>query len=499
MSEEKTEEEREKERERERERMEAEQKEKDEKATEVVIALEDNLTDKNGEVTFLKGERISVIEKIDNRRWKGESGAGVGYFDPSKVRPATEEDIAISDSEPYLQLQEEFRRVEEQEAQEHTQNLHHALIVPSKCVTFDDNSPDNFHLINLDQLPEWPLLVFANPKSGGNRGAVLMKYFKRLLNPIQVFDITNGGPERGLTKFESCKKLRVLGCGGDGTIAWILSVLDKLNMSQTTSVAILPLGTGNDLARVLGWGPGYDGGNISQVLSQVEVAYLKLMDRWTIEFVESDGTITKKAMNNYFSIGASAKIAFDFNEKRNNNQKLFSSRVVNKAAYALDGFKDSITRSCKDLDKKLVVSVNGQDILLPGNEEIILLNIPSYGAGMDLWGQPKGNKHRQLEMNDKLFEVLTIEGAFHMGTIKMGIGKANRILQTNNLCIKNKENLELPIQIDGEAEMKTFKEIRVSHLNQVNMLEYKSPPTRFRNFILGLKTKQNEQKAEGAK
>jgi len=46
-------------------------------------------------------------------------------------------------------------------------------------------------------MPVWPLLIFANPKSGGNRGATLIQYFKRLLNPIQVYDITDGGPEKG--------------------------------------------------------------------------------------------------------------------------------------------------------------------------------------------------------------------------------------------------------------------------------------------------------------
>jgi len=75
------------------------------------------------------------------------------------------------------------------------------------------------------------------------------------------------------------KKFRVLACGGDGTAAWVLSVIDRLNIHTKCSLAILPLGTGNDLARVLGWGGGYDGGNISRVLSQVELAKVKMMDR----------------------------------------------------------------------------------------------------------------------------------------------------------------------------------------------------------------------------
>lgn len=42
-----------------------------------------------------------------------------------------------------------------------------------------------------------PLLVFVNPKSGGLKGRELLYGFRKLLNPHQVFDITNGGPLAG--------------------------------------------------------------------------------------------------------------------------------------------------------------------------------------------------------------------------------------------------------------------------------------------------------------
>ncbi len=37
-------------------------------------------------------------------------------------------------------------------------------------------------------------------------------------------------------------------------VGWILSALDQLQLNPSPAVAVLPLGTGNDLARTLNWG-----------------------------------------------------------------------------------------------------------------------------------------------------------------------------------------------------------------------------------------------------
>lgn len=44
-------------------------------------------------------------------------------------------------------------------------------------------------------------------------------------------------------------------CGGDGTVMWVISELSRHGIDhRRTPLAIVPLGTGNDFSRNLGWG-----------------------------------------------------------------------------------------------------------------------------------------------------------------------------------------------------------------------------------------------------
>lgn len=86
------------------------------------------------------------------------------------------------------------------------------------------------------------------------QGAKIIQSFLWYLNPRQVFDLSQGGPREALEMYRKVHNLRILACGGDGTVGWILSTLDQLRLKPPPPVAILPLGTGNDLARTLNWG-----------------------------------------------------------------------------------------------------------------------------------------------------------------------------------------------------------------------------------------------------
>ncbi|EDL92146.1 similar to diacylglycerol kinase, delta 130kDa isoform 1 (predicted), isoform CRA_e [Rattus norvegicus] len=77
-----------------------------------------------------------------------------------------------------------------------------------------------------------PLLVFVNSKSGDNQGVKFLRRFKQLLNPAQVFDLMNGGPHLGLRLFQKFDTFRILVCGGDGSVGWVLSEIDSLNLHK---------------------------------------------------------------------------------------------------------------------------------------------------------------------------------------------------------------------------------------------------------------------------
>lgn len=84
----------------------------------------------------------------------------------------------------------------------------------------------------------------------------MISVFRSVLNPIQIFELSSTGPNEALNLISKIRSTpcRVLVAGGDGTIGWILNEISRRNIQPIPEVCILPIGTGNDLSRVLGWG-----------------------------------------------------------------------------------------------------------------------------------------------------------------------------------------------------------------------------------------------------
>ncbi|KAL0974105.1 hypothetical protein UPYG_G00215430 [Umbra pygmaea] len=305
-----------------------------------------------------------------------------------------------------------------------------------------------------------PLLVFVNPKSGGLKGQELLYSFRKLLNPHQVFDLTNGGPLPGLHTFREVPHFRVLVCGGDGTVGWVLGILEAVRhklVCPEPPVAIVPLGTGNDLARVLRWGAGYSGEDPAQILVAIDEAEEIQMDRWTIlldaQEITEDGKENSfleppkiVQMNNYFGLGIDAELSLDFHHAREEEPGKFNSRFHNKGVYLKAGLQK--LSHTQNLHRNLKLQVDKQDVELPSIEGLIFLNIPSWGSGADLWGSEGDSRYGKPRIDDGMLEVVGVTGVVHMGQVQSGMRSGIRLAQGNYVRIKVTK--PIPVQVDGE-------------------------------------------------
>uniref|UniRef100_A0A8C3V4K1 Diacylglycerol kinase n=1 Tax=Catharus ustulatus TaxID=91951 RepID=A0A8C3V4K1_CATUS len=324
-----------------------------------------------------------------------------------------------------------------------------------------------------------PLLVFVNPKSGGNQGAKIIQSFMWYLNPRQVFDLSQGGPKEALELYRKVHNLRILACGGDGTVGWILSILDQLRINPSPPVAILPLGTGNDLARTLNWGGGYTDEPVSKILSHVEDGNIVQLDRWNLHVEPNPDTNPEEkdelpldVFNNYFSLGFDARVTLEFHESREANPEKFNSRFRNKMFYAGTAFSDFLTGSSKDLAKHVRLVCDETDLtskiqdLKP--QCLVFLNIPRYCAGTMPWGNP--GEHHDFEPqrhDDGCIEVIGFTMT-SLAALQVG-GHGERLCQCRQVVLTTSK--AIPMQVDGEPCKLAPSCIRISLRNQANMVQ----------------------------
>lgn len=94
-------------------------------------------------------------------------------------------------------------------------------------------------------------------------------------------------------------------------MAWVLDAIERENFESPPPVAILPLGTGNDLSRVLQWGGGLSSvegqGGLAALLHEIDHAAVTMLDRWNVCITEEIEDPTQqikqvKFMTNYLGM-----------------------------------------------------------------------------------------------------------------------------------------------------------------------------------------------------
>ena len=120
-----------------------------------------------------------------------------------------------------------------------------------------------------------------------------------------------------------------------------------------------------------------------------------------------------------------------------------------------------VERDCKDLDKNIELYLDEEKVNLPSIESIVILNIPSWAAGVDLWnmGLEGHEEYGQKKETD-----------FTADSIKRFIKMKSGIYLGLPGCVEQLDRLAEEFRTSGETERKEI-------LNKAKVFEGTLPET----------------------
>ena len=312
-------------------------------------------------------------------------------------------------------------------------------------------------------------IFLINPISGGGQGKVIHQFLPEIMDSMGFkeeewkaeFTQYEGMKEQILNALANTETL--IAVGGDGTVSAVLSTMLASEFANKVKIGLIPLGTGNDLARVLHlYKPFVDKGLLFLVRRLLRAEAIPF-DIWKV-----NGSY---ALANYFSGGIDARIAHDFNQDRSKGVIASNSVIANKLHYVRRFFADR--KYVLQQGTLTTVDKYGKSRTkdLAGHRTVIVGNIPSFASG--------ANPFYKSKMDDGFLEVVDVPNMLNfMFAIALGnIPLVGRIYKKYFLKSEKVHRLELEIQpdeflqLDGEdLSGKLGGKVTIEFANQVQML-----------------------------
>lgn len=299
-------------------------------------------------------------------------------------------------------------------------------------------------------------IVFINKESGGGFGEKVkdkLKEFEGNLFLVTLPDDPFSWKKlEKKTLFDSDTKIIV--CGGDGTINWTVSMLMDFYGNEKNSfrppLSVIPLGTGNDMSNMLGWGDSFDSFNLlffkSRIQNIVEKKHqLKNLDVWRVTIYEGEESKIQKMMLNYFSIGVDASIAKNFSDMREKMPQLFVSHIASKMMYVPVSLATDDKVILNDFLSGHYIDQDDQELKFvfdDSSKTFVCQAITKIYGGADLW------KSNNRSIDDGLFEIIQTGGVFHLGLDHIGLKVSQNMDKAKNAFLKTTKSVIY--QVDGE-------------------------------------------------
>lgn len=312
----------------------------------------------------------------------------------------------------------------------------------------------------VDGPPETPILVFINPKSGGKCGPQLQKLLNQGLGEQQVLDIGDSKQHPDVVLealYKSLdaavkdgdqvashikKHLRLVAAGGDGTVAWLLSTVRKLNLDPPPPVGVIPLGTGNGISVNLGWGKKTRPRDLKgrkkadKELEDIAKAEIRPIDGWDIKMSAPDGSLIDELPHSvhkvddkgteakgdywyYCTVGLDAEVAYRFHKLRSEKPWLSPTRKTNIFWYFYSTCRTGWFCCPTPLNTKMTLRQRNdtggwRDVDIPRTvKAVIFINLQSYTGSRDMWGlhDPAASKYSMPIYDDGKIEVIGLQSA----------------------------------------------------------------------------------------
>ena len=290
------------------------------------------------------------------------------------------------------------------------------------------------------------LVFVVNPRSGGRRGEWLLARLKERFPEERILAIEEADLA-GLARIlgERGERGGLVACGGDGTAAAVLEACWLANPLKPVPVGTIPLGTGNDLARHLGWRPPGRTNPLTLLDHQIhalQVASLAALDRWVLT-----GNGLSQSFYNYLSIGSDARIAARFHALRGHHPWLFRSPAVNKALYGFAALGEPA------LPINQLVTLHDRPALPSWSRALVLCNITSYAGGSSLG--------RGVRADDGWLDGFALGPLAATGCALSGARSPRRI--TRGALLRFALHEPLIAQLDGEPHRLPPGQYTVAH------------------------------------
>lgn len=285
-----------------------------------------------------------------------------------------------------------------------------------------------------------PKIAFIyNSAAGAGKASLYLNDFERLINKRWEFKPFSTKKDMVPEQVRNlCEKgyNRIIVSGGDGTVRDAIHGI--MVSARYPVVGVIPCGTGNDLARALGYYKRFSNNPLmylNDLITGIEQPQYRFC-----RILSLNG---KVYFANYLGIGYDAKIVRDFHVKKSfllHRRLIFLLCAVSNLPFKI---KEPVRISFRDSQLRL------HEKTIENFKNILLINIPSYGGGFV--------KIEDIDLKGNNFHLILINGILEILCFLLG-NKLSKILlpgirrnvfETDDLRISLPHN-KVFIQIDGE-------------------------------------------------